>query len=101
MKIKLSKSQWEKMGKTAGWIKKQAAITQQFPAKINLYGNGNAIPMGQHAFALEIEITIGGATYQIPIGQHIPEAQELYQVIAEDMKQTQPSATPSTPSTVL
>ena len=33
MKIKLSKSQWETMGKTAGWLKQQAQQQAQPPAQ--------------------------------------------------------------------
>jgi len=90
MKIKISKSQWEETGKKAGWMKKEAVVTKQFPAKINVYGAGNAIPTpgaGQQGFQLEIEVQIGPLIYNAIIGQNIPEVQELYQAIGNLIKQ--------------
>lgn len=99
MKIKLSKSQWEQMGKKSGWMSKEAAVTQQFPATINVYGAGNAMAVqpGGVNFSLEIEMQIGGNTIQVPIPQHIPEVQEIYQAIAAQTKaspQASPQAAP-------
>ncbi len=89
MKLKMSKSQWERIGKKVGWMEKRAAVTRQFPAKLNLYGGNNAVQQGAagQPFTLEVEIQIGQNTYQIPLGQNIPETQELYQVIGEFVKQ--------------
>jgi hypothetical protein len=89
MKIKLSKNQWETMGKRAGWIK-EAAVTQQFPATLNMYGAGNAMAKGQFPFTLGIEVNIGGNTHEVSISEKNPEVQELYQSIAAQQPQSQP-----------
>jgi hypothetical protein len=95
MKITLSKSQWQMIGKKAGWMKKEATLAEQYfisrrqlPAKINVYKNiGMTTPKeGMPSFRLEVEIKIGGSTYQIPLLQSIPEVQELYDVLADQLK---------------
>ena len=92
-RIKISKNEWKAIGKKNGWISKKAAVNQQLPATINVYGQGNAIAQqpGGQPFALEIEVAIGGGTIQIPLGQHIPEVQELYQAIGESVQQAAPT----------
>jgi hypothetical protein len=44
MKITISKSQWQEMGKKAGWMKKKAEqgkLIQSIPSKINIYYGGS------------------------------------------------------------
>ena len=45
MKIKLRKSQWEEMGKTAGWIKTALNVSQNY--FVNLFGEYDPIKYSQ------------------------------------------------------
>jgi len=72
MKIKLSKSQWEKMGKEAGWIKKASLgqAIKSFPARINFYKSGNnAVAMGStyKGLIMQLEYDINGSQAVLPL----------------------------------
>ncbi len=69
MKIKISKSQWETIGKTAGWVKTSA---RTFPASLIVTDNED----GQYAISLEVNL--GGQKVSMQIPNNLPVAEPLF-----------------------
>jgi len=62
-------------------IVKKAAVSQEFPAKLEVYGAGNAMVVGMgYPFSLGLSVAIGGTTTDIrlpPTGDFL----ELYEAV--------------------
>jgi len=60
---------------------KKAKAIRELPAKLSLFHKVDG-------FHFNLEVTIDGTPWEIPLGSHIPEMQELYSAIADSEKTT-------------
>jgi hypothetical protein len=84
--VKLSKKEWESIGKKAGWMKTSATVSS-IPAQVQVI-EGGAMPYGQeYNFVLQLDV----AGYSVNLPQ-TGETSEIYQAVKEQMgQQTQAS----------